>query len=398
MPLGSPKDEIFWKDYQIDTPTFQLTPIEKPDMSPFLFHMTGENHIKNILQSGREGYGYLKANIPEAAQDLLKSNISISYGYNAPVVCFTESPTFALDFFRYRSYRRWKDDQRFGIGFDKATLVKNGIRPVFYVDKSLLQNLIELYSEISNENSNYFALIDEEFKNKIVWSVKTIYPLLFPLMEKHKSQGFMWEREWRYINPEGFYFSYNDIKVICCPEDEEGDIRDCFRESANTISFVRAWDEYDDVTDYLKRQKILWQHKQQKIQNATASQNLLTEYENIKSLVQQYRITSHTLAHSQNFLNKLQQWQQNIIEQKTLVEQEINKQEERLKEIEIQRFGTTIQKIEFLIENQLVKLAALDICKKCISGKLDLQKMSEKQRKIYRDYVFNKVDKLDNIS
>ncbi len=97
MPLPPPESGIRWKDYEIDTPTFQLTPVEKPDMSPFLVHMTGKNQIISILQSNNapnqihDGHGYLKANVPEHA----------SKGFDAPVVCFTESPTFALDFFRW---------------------------------------------------------------------------------------------------------------------------------------------------------------------------------------------------------------------------------------------------------------------------------------------------------
>jgi len=50
MTLPPYSQQVFWKDYEIDTPTFDLTPIEKPDMSPLLFHMTGRNAILSILQ------------------------------------------------------------------------------------------------------------------------------------------------------------------------------------------------------------------------------------------------------------------------------------------------------------------------------------------------------------
>jgi hypothetical protein len=395
MPLGSPEDNVNWNDYKIDTPTFQLTPIEKPDMSLFLFHMTGKNNIKKILQSEQEGYGYLRANIPEAVKDLPNKSIP---NYKARVVCFTESPTFALDFFRYRSYRRWKEDQRFGIGFDKEKLVVNhGIRPVLYLDKDLLQSVISLYNIFSKE-SNQFELENQETISKIVLSIKTIYPLLFPLMEDHEKQGFMWEREWRCTNPEGFYFSFDDIKVICCPEDEEQDIRDCLGDSVDKIEFVRAWDEYNDVTDYLSRQKFLLQQKQQKIEGAVDNQNPLEEYEDIKEIIKQYKGTLYTLEQSQTLLKKLQKWQQEINEKKSEVEQEIIAQERRLEEIEKKRFGTSIQRLKFLIDEKLVQSAALGICKKCIQGELDLQKMSDKQKNVYKKYVLDQIQQMDDNS
>jgi hypothetical protein len=142
MPLPPPDDGVTWKDYKIATPTFRLSPIEKPDMSPFLVHMTGKHQIESIL-TGKgapskvsKSHGYLQANVPGHSTG----------GFDAKVVCLTESPTFALDFFRYRSFKRWQDDQRFGIGFDKATLVEQGARPVLYADDDLNKKLIGLWT------------------------------------------------------------------------------------------------------------------------------------------------------------------------------------------------------------------------------------------------------------
>ena len=39
-----------WHDCKITTPTFSLTPVEKPDASPFLIHMTGRDSLVNILK------------------------------------------------------------------------------------------------------------------------------------------------------------------------------------------------------------------------------------------------------------------------------------------------------------------------------------------------------------
>ncbi|MDR2972620.1 MAG: hypothetical protein LBU83_11955, partial [Bacteroidales bacterium] len=39
-----------WTHYQNTTPTFELTSIEKPDLSPFLTYMTGKNTLIRILR------------------------------------------------------------------------------------------------------------------------------------------------------------------------------------------------------------------------------------------------------------------------------------------------------------------------------------------------------------
>ena len=111
MNLPGPNNGIKWLNYRNTTPTFNLTSIEKPDFSPFLIHMTGKKSLVNILKGEntpdeveqKKGHGYLKAVKPSFnGQEAL---------YNSEVVCFTEAPVFALDFFRYRSFRRWNDDQ-----------------------------------------------------------------------------------------------------------------------------------------------------------------------------------------------------------------------------------------------------------------------------------------------
>lgn len=104
MPIPT-SDQISWHEwksnYKISTPTFHLTSIEKPDMSPFLIHMTGKKEIRSILLGeGTDseisaGTGYLRANNPE---------YNLRGAFDAKVVCFSNSPTFALDFFRYRKF------------------------------------------------------------------------------------------------------------------------------------------------------------------------------------------------------------------------------------------------------------------------------------------------------
>ena len=200
MSLPPPSNDVYWKSYEIDTPTFDLTPVEKPDMSPFLIHMTGKAAIESILKGeGAESelptnHGFLRANIPD-----------YSIGtYNAPVVCFSESPTFALDFFRYRKFERWKCDQRFGIGFRKKTLVEHGVRPVIYVDEQIINQFYYLYqivikSKISISN---FAEIDQMVTNLLI----KLYPIMFPLLEIKKNKDLCGSANGAFQNPPGLHF------------------------------------------------------------------------------------------------------------------------------------------------------------------------------------------------
>lgn len=255
----------YWKDYEIDTPTFELTPGEKSDMSPFLIHLTGKEQIFSILkgkdQSDKNnfGWGYLQANIPETNTDSR---------YKAKVVCFTESPIFTLDFFRYRNYKRWKNDHRYGIGFNKKVLVDRGVRPVIYADEEFINYIIKSWNKLIGETSENQSKISKKStyrasNNKpktrtleLIDILNKIYPLLFPLLEYKDKQGFMWEREWRYPNEQGLEFSHEDIKIICCPKEEEIEIKKIIGEPiANKIEFIQTWDEYDKITDYIISQK-----------------------------------------------------------------------------------------------------------------------------------------------
>ncbi len=113
-------ESAYWREYHIATPGMSLSPVEKPDTSPYLIHMTGKTEIASIIRGeGAKppvgaGHGFLRASIPSQS----KGN------YFAKVVCFTESPTFAIDFFRYRSIDRWRKNMLYGVGFAKEAMVK----------------------------------------------------------------------------------------------------------------------------------------------------------------------------------------------------------------------------------------------------------------------------------
>lgn len=288
MPLPPPGPGVFWKSYEIASPTLELTPIEKPDMSPFLIHVTGKDQITSIL-SGEgaptkipEGHGFLKANVPEHSDG----------GFNAPVVCLTESPTFALEFFRYRSFARWSLDQRFGVGFEKSALASMGARPVLYVDDFVNRELVSLYLSIQKHGT--VLSHDTAMNKRLVDLVCKLYPFLFPLLDSNKDQGFMWEREWRFADPNGLVFSHEDIRIICCPEAEEKGIRDALGNAVDRIQFIRAWREYDDVTDYLRRQQTEWQTASSDagfgpVRDAVSLGKIIQAHTNVLNTLQEYK-------------------------------------------------------------------------------------------------------------
>lgn len=331
MPLPPPGGNVYWKDYEIDTPTFQLTPVEKPDMSPFLVHMTGRGAIlsilsgENIPESVQEvpyGHGYLKACVPQYDQG----------HFDVPVVCFSESPTFALDFFRYRSFQRWRADQRYGIGFDKTRMVAAGVRPVVYVEDAVRQGIRFLF-RYAEKNQGHVSDVSE-VNDCVNTLVSKLHPLLFPLLEDHWRQGFMWEREWRYFDPNGFVFDHQEIRVICCPDGEETSIRQILGTAADNIDFIRAWREYDDVTNYLRRQQPVWQAQSR---NVDMAQTPDEEAPRLLDLIQQYKVAQNSLRSYEEFVTHLNSEMERIVKEKESLDQKIDELEKRLEEVEKKR-------------------------------------------------------------
>jgi uncharacterized protein (UPF0335 family) len=323
MPLPPPSSGVFWKSYEIVTPTFQLTPVKKPDMSPFLIHMTGKNEIINILKGENapeeleKGCGFLRAAVPEHSGS----------AYTASVVCFTESPTFALDFFRYRSYPRWQADQRFGLGFDKTNLVGRGVRPAIYAESDLTKQIIYLYNYIQENQISE----DDKLNNRLTNLLESTYPLLFPLLEDESRQGYMWEREWRATNENGFIFSHDDIRIICCPQEEEGSIRDILGTSANGVQFIRAWREYDDVTRFLERQQQLWRECDEGLSQVEQEDQKIQQ---IRELIQQYQIAKNSLMSYQEFIERLDHDKEKIERESQEITQKVTSLQTQLGELQ----------------------------------------------------------------
>jgi len=323
MPLPAPNSGVFWKSYEIGTPTFQLTPVEKPDMSPFLVHMTGKNQIIHILKGENaseelgKGQGFLRSAVPEHSAST----------YTAKVVCFTESPTFALDFFRYRSFPRWKTDQRFGLGFDKTNLVSREVRPVIYAGSDLTKQIIYLYNHIQENQISE----DGNLNDRLTDLLESTYRLLFPLLEDEPRQGYMWEREWRATNESGFIFSHEDIRIICCPQEEEGSIRDILGTAANGIQFIRAWREYDDVTRFLKRQQQTWREYDERLSQVEMEDQKIQQ---IGELLQQYQIAKTSLMSYQEFITRFDSDKEKIERELHKITQKIDGLQTQLTELE----------------------------------------------------------------
>ena len=237
------------------------------------------------------------ASIPEYAKDASEAT---GEGFDAHVVCFTESPTFSIDYFRYRSFKRWKADLLYGIGFHKEKMVERAVRPVLYTDSALTKMVVSTYHAIRNQGSK--AINDPKFKEQLVRVVDSLYPLMFPMLENHKDQGFMWEREWRCTDVKGFVFAHTDIAVICCPLREEGGIRRILGRAQGQIKFIRTWEEYDDVTDYLQRQQAVWDSKRGgERTNLSIDQRL----EQLKEQIQARKAAANQLLSYADIINRL---------------------------------------------------------------------------------------------
>ncbi|WP_147281858.1 abortive infection system antitoxin AbiGi family protein [Legionella feeleii] len=300
MPPLPPYDpSVTWKDYEIDTPAFQLTALDKADMSPYLIHMTGREEILGILSGVENNKGQIKASAPIEAK---------SEWYKSKVVCFSESPLFAIDAFRYIKFRRWRNDHLFGIGFSKEKLVEKNVRPVFYMD-NVLVGAVNYLHEFLNAPDSDVGEMEETFKGFI----DKVIPLMHPLGETEAKQGFTWEREWRYSVSGNFDFDYSDIEIVCCPKNEKDKITDVLGEFKDKIIFVESWDQYDDIRSFLKSRKQVWENKSYES----------GEINNLDILKTDLMKELHKLSAYQQYIQKLQTELMDIQEHKQFLEDKI---------------------------------------------------------------------------
>ena len=219
----------------INSPTFQLSTTDKPDTSEYLYHVTNKINFYSILKGKEKSESgetslYIKSNIPDYDKRV----------YPVSTVCFTETPYFALDFFNRRSFKR--KNHKYAIGFRKELLVLERVKPLLYTPIELTGYINSYYNEYRGNR------IHDD--NKLQNFIESLYKLTFPLLEKTDNQGFMWEREWRYIEDEdGFEAPYRWIKVICCPNSELEGIK-----KKINLEHIKYYDmevEYDKVIELL---------------------------------------------------------------------------------------------------------------------------------------------------
>jgi hypothetical protein len=208
---------------------FEIEPVIKPDMSNYLIHMTNKDSFYTILDSGEDNKGLIKALTPKGAN---------KDSFNHKIACFTETPIHAIGAFLEISKRRSNERMLFGIGFKKAFMVEQGVRPTLYLDKVKLGNFFELKKVKS---------LDEQMQRFL----NSIGPLIHPLGENTERQGFTWEREWRYTGIPGFNFSYEKIEVICCPTESLEQIKLNLGEHAKNIKFVDTTSKYQEITQFI---------------------------------------------------------------------------------------------------------------------------------------------------
>lgn len=237
LPQFNGHNKYIWDDYKITKKSLQLSPVEKPDMSPFLVHMTGKDQILSILTSSKEkGFGLIKASIPSQSK---------SKWYKREVVCFTESVLHSIDSFRYIAINRFESNLLYGIGFSKEKMaIRHKVRPALYIPINTIGKLGIL------ESSNQESTEDQTLKELL----NELIPFITPIFQDVDRQGYTWEREWRYYNSafKDFEFSYSDISIICCPPGEKYLIEQQLGEYAKKIQFVSTWGEYNEVVEFMK--------------------------------------------------------------------------------------------------------------------------------------------------
>lgn len=322
LPQYTGYNKNVWDDYKITKKSLQLSPIEKPDMSPFLVHMTGKDQILGILKSSEwDEHGLIKSSVPSQAK---------SETYNREVVCFTESVLHSIDSFRYIAINRFKANLLYGIGFSKEKLALNEkVRPALYIDNNTVGRLLSFdkfyldnIDNLSKEDLKVKRLIDE------------LIPFITPVFQCDWRQGYTWEREWRYFDPKttGFEFSYEDIEIICCPVSEKSDIEKQLGHYARNIKFVSTWGEYNEVVEFMKSR----QHNFSSGLNANSSIERLSLYKQevnrAKNQLEAYKEYANSLATKIDTLTK-----QITIYEKELADIDIALNERKIREEKIKK-------------------------------------------------------------
>ncbi|MDM1248521.1 hypothetical protein HX005_14090 [Acinetobacter sp. R933-2] len=308
LPQYNGHNNYVWGDYKITKKSLQLSPIEKPDMSPFLVHMTGKDQILDILKSGSyDDYGLIRASIPSQSK---------SKWYKREVVCFTESVLHSIDSFRYIAHNRFQSNLFYGIGFSKDKMaIRDGIRPALYMDKKTIGKLASLDKYLQDLTENF-----TEENGMLKELLNELIPFITPVFQDVERQGYTWEREWRYYNANttGFEFFYKDIAIICCPPSEKPAIEKQLGSYSRNIRFVSTWGEYNEVVDFMKSR----QH------NFTSGM-----YANTKK--EQLSLRKQDVNRAKNQLEAYREYAESLANQITILEEHISNYEKELEDIDV---------------------------------------------------------------
>jgi len=294
LPEYTGLNKNIWNDFKVLKKSLQLSPIEKPDMSPFLVHMTGKNQILEILKSGEDKkHGLIKSSVPSQSK---------SKWYTREVVCFTESVLHSIDSFRYIAINRFESNLFYGIGFSKEKLaIYEGIRPALYMDKNTIGDLAALETSLSAVTEE---LTSENKKTKEL--LNKLIPFITPVFQDDRRQGYTWEREWRYFDSKktGFEFSYEDIEIICCPLSEKAAIEEQLGGFSKNIKFVSTWGEYNEVVEFMKSRQHNFSSGVYKYSLIEGLEQHKQEFSRAKNQLEAYKEYAVTLANQINDLKE----------------------------------------------------------------------------------------------
>lgn len=385
LPPFDEKDPYIWNNYKITKRPLALSPIEKPDMSPFLVHMTSKESLINILKHEHfDGMGSIKAQVPDSSK---------SDWYDKKVVCFTETVLHAIDSFRYISLSRHQSNLFYGLGFSKEKLAfKRDVKPALYMDPRLIGKVSKYYIEINKAEGE-----SENIELKLLFD--DFVPYITPAFQTINKQGFTWEREWRYSKSDSFDFDYSEIKIICCPEEDIEEIQNIIGENANQIKFVSTWSEYNEVKDFMESRKENFSIGNYTQENLSVLQTKRSKILRVKNQLNSYKDYALKLAEQ---ITSLEEYIENF-------ESEISKLDNQIEvlsqDIKISKF--TVKLISFLKRNfeelLLDQASEVDISEDQVWDLLESLEeveykfdcLTEAERKVYILVINPLVDKVE---
>ena len=124
--------------------------------------------------------------------------------------------------------------------------------------------------------------------------------------------------------------------MICCPEDEEDEIRRILGDTADQVDYIRAWREYDDITNYLRRQQPVWEAQSRQVQQAQSPEEAAPR---LRDLIQEYTTALNSLNSYNEFIYHLNDEMQRLTQERDRLTEELEALQAQLNEIEEQAEG-----------------------------------------------------------